>query len=560
MLPSLARLVTILLFASCASLKAAEGLHLKNPDGGTIRALVIGIDRYEHVIPLKGSVADARDIEAALRQGDVNDIRTLIDADASRSNILQTFSDLVQRTGPNDLIILSVAGHGSQEPERVKGSEPDGLEDVFLLPGFEPTPSGSLQQILGSEFNHFIRQFELKGAKVLFVADTCHGGGMTRGIDPRASEMSFRQVPSYRIALDMLAPVTEQSELASDLGLDRTVIFGAVDRHTKAPEVSIPGIAGLRGALSYAMARAFEGNADADHDGKITIKELFSNVRQIVYQLSDQRQNIVTIAPPGAAEDTNVIFQVTRGAGLQTPSDSKRIANATLPASTNPSGTISTNDVRTDALQADAPVRLAALDGKHKYFDKLVPRGTKFEIVQPIDNPDLLWDPFSHDVIAWGDVVAYKVDQNDLASVVDRTSAIRALKRISTKAPQPVRIAPDDRLQHRGQRISVELSDVAGQSIVVFDVSGDGTIQLLYPIWSDAERAPTARLNLPVRVTAPFGSEQVVAITSASPLVDLKDAIGKMNGTRATDLLVKTMLRYMPQDSRVGSVSFYTQP
>ena len=189
MLPSLARLVTILLFASCASLKAAEGLHLKNPDGGTIRALVIGIDRYEPVIPLKGSVADARDIEAALRQGDVNDIRTLIDADASRSNILQTFSDLVQRTGPNDLIILSVAGHGSQEPERVKGSEPDGLEDVFLLPGFEPTPLGSLQRILGSEFNHFIRQFELKGAKVLFVADTCHGGGMTRDIDPRASEM-----------------------------------------------------------------------------------------------------------------------------------------------------------------------------------------------------------------------------------------------------------------------------------------------------------------------------------------------------------------------------------
>ena len=201
MLPSLARLVTILLFASCASLKAAEGLHLKNPDGGTIRALVIGIDRYEHVIPLKGSVADARDIEAALRQGDVNDIRTLIDADASRSNILQTFSDLVQRTGPNDLIILSVAGHGSQEPERVKGSEPDGTRGRFSSSGnSNPPRSGSLQRILGSEFNHFIRQFELKGAKVLFVADTCHGGGMTRDIDPRASEMSFRQVPSYRIA------------------------------------------------------------------------------------------------------------------------------------------------------------------------------------------------------------------------------------------------------------------------------------------------------------------------------------------------------------------------
>ena len=71
------------------------------------------------------------------------------------------------------------------------------MENVFLLPGFEPTPAGSQQRILGSEFNHFIRQFELRGAKVIFVADTCHGGGMARDIDPRAEEMSFRQIPSY---------------------------------------------------------------------------------------------------------------------------------------------------------------------------------------------------------------------------------------------------------------------------------------------------------------------------------------------------------------------------
>jgi hypothetical protein len=31
---------------------------------------------------------------------------------------------------------------------------PDGMQDVFLLPGFEPTAEGSQQRILGSEFNH----------------------------------------------------------------------------------------------------------------------------------------------------------------------------------------------------------------------------------------------------------------------------------------------------------------------------------------------------------------------------------------------------------------------
>ena len=153
--------------------------------------------------------------------------------------------------------------------------------------------------MLGAEFNHFIKQFESRGAHVLFIADTCFGGGMTRDIDPRSEEMSFRQVPSYRLSADLLQPVTTTSdELMTELDFDRTVFLAAVDRKTKAPEVQIPGIAGLRGALSYAVARAIEGNADTRGDGKTTLREFFGNVRQVVYQLSNQRQNIVATASP----------------------------------------------------------------------------------------------------------------------------------------------------------------------------------------------------------------------------------------------------------------------
>ena len=44
---------------------------LRSPYGGEIRALVIGIDAYRHVRPLKGAVADARDIETSLRKSGV---------------------------------------------------------------------------------------------------------------------------------------------------------------------------------------------------------------------------------------------------------------------------------------------------------------------------------------------------------------------------------------------------------------------------------------------------------------------------------------------------------
>ena len=51
---------------------------LRSPYGGEVRALVIGIDAYRHVRPLKGAVADARDIENALRRTGVQDVTALI--------------------------------------------------------------------------------------------------------------------------------------------------------------------------------------------------------------------------------------------------------------------------------------------------------------------------------------------------------------------------------------------------------------------------------------------------------------------------------------------------
>jgi uncharacterized caspase-like protein len=173
-------LLTVLIAMCSFNTRISRGanlLQLSNPDGGQVRALVIGIDDYQHVHKLKGATADARDIESTLQAVGVRDITALINDQADRSTVLREISGLVERTKPNDLIFLSIAGHGTQEPERIKGSEPDGMEDVFLLTAFEPTATGSQQRILGSEFNHFIKQFELRGAKVIFIADTCHGGG-----------------------------------------------------------------------------------------------------------------------------------------------------------------------------------------------------------------------------------------------------------------------------------------------------------------------------------------------------------------------------------------------
>jgi len=561
--------------------RAADGLSISNPDGAAVRALVIGIDDYQHVRKLKGAVADATDIVTSLKSMGVGDVIELTNAQADRASVLREISALVERTRNNDLILLSIAGHGSQEPERVKGSEPDGMENVFLLPGFETTPSGSVERILGSEFNHFIRQFELRGAKVIFVADTCHGGGMVRDIDPRAAEMSFRQVPRYTLLVDELKPVSDSNDPKSELDFDHTAFLAAVDRYTKAPEVRIPGIDGLRGALSYAVARAMEGSADINHDGKVTLKELFSNVRQVVYQLSDQRQNIVTISSPAQTPETDVAFELTRGvvliqgpsaraasgqAGAAAPVEGQAQAPSTVMAKapTIPTLAAATKAAPTSSaptpLHLAAPIRLAALDGKTNYFASVTPKDVTVQAVQPTDNPDLIWDPVSHDVIAWGDVVAYGVDVTGLPTVVDRTAAIRELKRMATRSPQMMRIWPDDRQQRAGQTIEVDLSDVASRAVLLFNVSGDGTIQMLYPVGSDAALSRSANLRLPLRVGEPFGAEQVIAVTSQQRMADLETVLMQLNRRRASGQVIKSLERYLPADARIASIGFFSAP
>jgi Caspase domain len=563
-----------LISASSVHLDCVRGtttLQLRNPDGGEVRALVIGIDDYQHFRKLRGATADAYDIESSLRTMGVRDVTALIDGQADRSSVLREISALVERTRTNDTVILSIAGHGSQEPERVKGSQPDGMEDVFLLPDFEPTPVGSQQRILGGEFNHFIRQFELRGAKVIFVADTCHGGGMVRDIDPRAAQMSFRQIPTYTLSVDELKPVSDQGDPRSEFDLDRTAFLAAVDRSTKAPEVRIPGVDGLRGALSYAFARAVEGNADTDHDGKVTLKELFANIRQVVYQLSDQRQNVVTMTSPNRSPDIDIAFDLTRGVTLiQGPTEGRPPSPPASPASVAPaSPSLAADGVARIfspgpnppiAERTSAPIRLAALDGKTSYFPSLKLGDSTFRTVQPTDNPDLIWDPVSHDVIAWGDIIAYRVELAELPTVIDRTAAIRALKGMATLSPQVMRVSPDDRLHRSNQTVDIDLSEVAGRSVVLFNVSGDGTIQMLYPVGSDAPATRLADLRLPLRVREPFGAEQIVAVTSQQRMVDLEKVLQQLNRRRASGEVVKSLARYMPPDARIGSVGFFTAP
>jgi Caspase domain len=555
-----------LMFATHAPAQVAM---LRPPQGGEIRALVIGVDAYQFVPPLRGAVADARDIESTLRSQGVRDITALYDAAADRATVVRTLGQLVQRSQSGDLVVLSIAGHGVQEPEHVKGSQPDGFDNVFVLAGFNPkTAAGTQQRIIGTEFNHVIKQFEAKGINVLFVADACYGGGLAREIDPRADEMSYRQAPRYSLTVDNLLPISTASDaFLSDVDFERTAFLAAVDRNTKAPEVRIPGVPGFRGALSYAVARAFEGAADGNRDGQVSQTELFTYVRQVAYQLSDQRQQVVAAGPIARAGGSDVVFERRRGVVL---------LDAVLPDGTRPQTPLPPATAASPSIQAARPpappagppagatplsaVRIAVIGNQRDLLANLEAREARFEVVGTKDNPDLIWDPASLDVLAGADVVARGIERADLASVVDRVAAVNGFKRLAAKGPQAVRILPDDRVHRRDGHIDIQVSGMAQRSLLMFNIAGDGTVQALYPIGSDARVITTPDYKFQVRVSEPFGADQVVAVSSTQRLGDLEEALRKMSQRRTAVEVFKLVERYAPPDARIGAASFYTAP
>lgn len=545
---------------------AAQAQTARARPAGAFRALLVGVDEYQHVTPLKGSVADIIDLEASLRKIGARDIKTMINASVTRGSLLVEFENMVTRSEPGDTVFLSISGHGAQEPERVKGSAPDGMDTVFLMPGFDPkSREGYGEKIVDKEFNHFIKRIEDKGARVVFIADTCSGGGLARDVDPRGAEMSYRAVKYTPIEDELKTVSTRADAFLSPTDFKTSTFLAAVDRQSKAPEIRVPGV-GFRGALSYAVARGIEGAADLNGDGQITTAELFEYSRRVTYQLSDQRQLIVTAAAQATDPEADVIVRFDRGISVipADPGKPGQAPSAAPPAAKPPANAPAQTPVARPvtpplAPGAAGPVRVASLDGQGNRFTGLSVL-TPYEVVAPGANPDVLWDPATREVLAGGDVIARNVDRNDLPGVIERTAAVRLLKLRAARTPQSIRVIPDDKLHHKGARVEIEVGGLAGKSLVLFNIAGDGTVQMIYPIGSDAPIRSDAIYRLQLLVREPLGADQIVAVTASRRLAELETAIRQLDRRRNPMKISELISQYAAADVLVGAAGLFTGP
>lgn len=475
--------------------------------------LVVGIDDYAFVPDLHGAVNDAEDIADALATLGA-EVTLLTDADATRAAILGSWEAIIRSARPGDRLVVSYAGHGSNEPEHRPGSEADGRDENFLLAGFAPHGTAASERILDDEIADLLaRSADLE---VIFIADACHSGTVTRDLNPT---LGYRYVTPARMETGSLPPPPPPPSGDAD-GKDSVELFlAAVSETEKVPEVLIDGTP--RGALSYAFAAGLRGAADLDGDRILTKGEIEAHVRRTVRQVSDGaqmpqsepagRENAPLVALPSVAPIPQVAVSLTERGFAELP-----------PVSVSPHGAW----VGVTGVRATGQAQLRR-EGATIYSSV-------------------------------GDRLAHAAGPRTLQAVADKHRLVAALNRIAASGVA-IGFNSGDRVYRDGETLVVYVEDRSARNLTLLNLAADGTISILYPLRDMGDPAssdPSERVVLPVGVMAPFGADHVIAIETDGPATALRKGLALLEGGRDMAALWDLLRR---SGGRVDLFPFFTE-
>lgn len=219
-------------------------------------AVVVGVAAYNHMPVLRYPDDDAYRFFAFLKSlegGALPDeqLRVLVDEDATRENILTALDETFSQAGPQDLVMLYFSGHG--------------LNGSFLPIDFDGFNNKITHEEIALRFNNSKAKYRL------CLADACHSGSI---FAMRSGEEE---------------PILNQYYK----GLAKSVSGTALIMSSKAEETSLES-AGLRqGVFSHFLIRGLKGEADKNQDKLVTVEELFDFVYSHVRDYTGGRQSPV---------------------------------------------------------------------------------------------------------------------------------------------------------------------------------------------------------------------------------------------------------------------------
>lgn len=490
--------------------------------------LVVGIDDYiGEKNDLDGAVNDANDVSQSLASAGAKDVVRLINDDASKDRIAAAWEELLAKAKPGDTIVFSYAGHGGQEPEPAgRHDEADGLNENFLLGGFEAGGPGTRERILDDEVFAWMQEADKKKIKVIFVADSCHSGGMERSAT--APGVRFRKMDVPKIAGDELQPPPPEVSKLTETDFDNVTFIAAVTEDKLTPELPIEGE--KRGALSWAFSRALEGKADKDGDGKLNQFELLNYIVPVVHNLAESQQTPEVL--PLRARSVPLVTLRSSNASSSEPAEAE-----------------------------DLNLRVAVEGGYGAVFADL----PFITVVTDKSKADLIWfvskGTVEHVV---GGVVAEKVDASSIKGVASKWAALKWLKQQAALAPAPATLLSGNQRYAVGDHVKIELKGAKYPHLTLFNLPPDGRVEFFIPDPVKPAEATKDWSREPIREEfkvdrPPYGAEHMVAIFSKDDLSGLNAALGSMTtADRAQGLRPALEQALAGKEAQIGIIDIYT--
>ena len=440
------------------------------------------------------------------------------DRTVKRADFIRTWEETLAAARSGDRLLLTFAGHGSRVPVLPgnPSGETDGYDETLVLTeySYDPSQPRGGEHIIDDELDAMFRAANAKGVIVIFIADSCHSGTLTRSVDALAGDRSYRFVappPLPPRGSDTPPPVSTPATRAPMLP-NLVFIAGSQEDET-VPEIVDPRTRLPRGALSIALARALEGEAATD--GIITTRSLTTFVRRHVRLVAQGVQNTDIIWPTLVTE--GLVHRDTQLFVL--PGRPPPVAPGIRPVRLRIHGRSAA-----DAQRLIGTLRNAALAG-------------------PGEAETLAWHAERRLVLNdQGHRIAENVGERDLQGVVDCRLALDRLIQMAASGLD-VQVLIDgqdtpasDATRKPGDRLAVKVSGLeSGAYLAVFNFAGNGLVEMLEPTPYHESNPHRADFNRPhfttgtpvysserslpnVHVGEPFGADHVIAVAGARPL------------------------------------------
>ncbi len=478
-------------------------------------ALIIGINDYPKAQNLEGAVNDAKLIRDSLRKLKIKP-KLLLNKQATRNNIIKAWHKMVKQAQPGDRLILTYSGHGSQIND-ISPLDENGEKDetLVLYKGY----------ITDDELTELFMQ--ASEYKIVFLADSCHSGGLTRATKQKKfcrsrNTKSPQQDSLIPPALKISTRGDEQETPAHV-----TYITAADTDNIRICEFTFNNKA--HGALSWYFAKALAGEADADNNKRLSRLELEEYLKDRVMTNTDSAQT-PKVQP---APYSQIVIKLEQEPVKPSIPSAQQLNNLTI---------------KIKIENGLPPQSLKHVKIVNNNFD------LKFVI---IDN--YTTDVYNH----VGDKIAKAFGKAGWQQIIDKKRLLKALNTQFNMNLRPVKIdlKEGDKLHKYGDELhfSIDTGNKRLNALTLFNLAGNGELQFLYPL-PQLEHTPklaTIPYNLPpLMVVPPFGGDNLIAILCNKPATDLQDLLA--DNAPHIPKINQIITNLQKQRCQVGQKAFFT--